>query len=215
MYRTSEKLLTTGRNLLHSVSNDSHCDRWNFWRQLKKCYGGTGKIAPRGYTGPAEWHSGLQGTWVSLILSGNHVLLPSVRLYRTIHFTSCVKNNPMNSVWKASGRKSTWRSQWNRLIRREKYRKPAHNIQSQSRVGRITMEPWNAKTRTLGTLCGIFSVLYGTISCHFPQAAGSVWKSDPCKSFLFIVFYVCACDVFGKKHFQSFERRNKRVNEKE
>lgn len=201
MYRTSEKLLTTGRNLLHAVWNASHCDRWNFWRQLKTCYGGKDEIAPRGYTGLAEWHSGLQGTWVGLIPSGHHVLLPSIRFYRTIHFTSCVKNNPTGSVWKAGGRKSTWRCQWNRLIRREKCRKPAHNIQSQSRVGRITVEPWNTKTRTLDTLCEIFSVPYGTVSCHFPQAAGSGQKSDPCKSFLFVLIYVCACDIFGKNIF--------------
>lgn len=61
MYRTSEKLLTTGRNLLHAVWNASHCDRWNFWRQLKTCYGGKDEIAPRGYTGLADDTLGSRG----------------------------------------------------------------------------------------------------------------------------------------------------------
>lgn len=175
--------------------------------------GGKDEIAPKGYTGPAEWHSGLQGTRVSLSPSGHHAPLPSVRLYGAIHFTSCVKSNPADSVWKVGGRKSTWRGQWSRLIRREKCRKPAHNIQSQSRVGRITVEPWNAKTRTLDTLCGIFSVPYGTVSGHFPQAAGSVRKSDPCKSCLFVLCMRLWC--FWEKCIFSHLKGETRVNEKE
>lgn len=214
MYRTSEKLLTTGRNLLHAVWNASHCDRWNFWQQLKTCYGGKDEIAPRGYTGLAEWHSGLQGTWVGLIPSGHHVLLPSIRLYRTIHFTSCVKNNLTGSVWKAGGRKSTWRSQWNRLIRREKCRNQ-HTTYKASHVWEGSQ--WNRGTQRRGHWThSVRSSQYPTVQFPviFPKPQAQDRKVTHAKAFCSF-WSMCALVIFLGKTFSVIWKEKQESDGKE
>lgn len=112
------------------------------------------------------------------------MLLPSLWVYRTIHFTSCVNNNPIDSVWEASGRHSIWWSRWSRLIGWEKCKKNQYTTYKASHMWEASpqdyeMLRWRHGTQSVGSS----QYPKGPVSCHFPQLQAQGRKMTHVKAF--------------------------------
>lgn len=204
MYRTSEKLLTTGRNLLHAVWNASHCDRWNFWRQLKTCYGGKDEIAPRGYTGLADDTLGSRGPGSASSLLG------ITCFYHPFDSTEQSDRQCLESRWQ----KVYLTMPMEQTYQEGKVQKTSTQHTKPVTCGKDHSGTVEHKDEDTGhTLWDLLSTLqYSFLSFSpsrrlrtekWPMQKLSV-RSDLCVRLWY----------FWEKHFQSFERRNKRVTEK-
>lgn len=213
MYRTSEKLLTTGRNLLHAVWNASHCDRWNFWRQLKTCYGGKDEIAPRGYTGLADDTLGSRGPGSASSLLG---------ITCFYHPFDSTEQSILPAVW--------------RITRQAVFGKPVAESLPDEANGTDLSGGKSAETSTQHTkpvTCG--KDHSGTVEHKDEDTGHTLWDLLSTLRYSFLSFSpsrrlrtekwpmqklsvrsdLCVrLWYFWEKHFQSFERRNKRVTEK-